>query len=80
MSDPLVHNQGSAYGVFTLYVCFCKEMPENMIFIILLLHLGTKHLALVMSHLKESFFSLKSQYKQASNLYISGNTLFVYFK
>ena len=80
MSNPLVHTQGSAYGVFILYVCFCKEMPENMIFIILLLHLGTKHLALVMSHLKESFFSLKSQYKQASNLYISGNTLFVYFK
>ena len=38
MPDPLVHTQGSAYGVFILYVCFCKEMPENMIFIILLLH------------------------------------------
>ena len=80
MSSPVVHSQGSAYDVFILYVTFSKEMPENIIFVILLLHFRTEHLVSVMSHLKELSISLKSQYKQASNLYISGNTLFVYFK
>ena len=74
MSSPVVNTQGVAYGVFILYVCFSKEMPENIIFVILLLQKRTKHLASVMSHIKESFFSLKSLNVKSNGAIITGST------